>query len=103
MMKYECKLKCPECGKQYTMLRLEPFKKQRKRVCNECRENKKKVLVCKGTKTKKCGLCKNYKDKSKWWSSCSLGYKADDYEEEPLGLVYYEDVCNDFETDSSHE
>jgi len=109
MQFYSHKNECIECGKSFTEFRSSSSPPRRKK-CPSCNSNKRKgkVFSLEGEEGRRCKDCVNFKKWSgvklsePYYGRCGLGYTPDDEDEfalngELYGLVYIEDVCDDFQ------
>lgn len=99
---------CVKCNTQFKELKIHQYKKVHKnKICPGC---KKKgdgnwVKDNEGEEGRRCGDCKHFaamKEHGECWGNCLLGHKLEneaDYavDGEVFELVYFEDVCPDFD------
>jgi DNA-directed RNA polymerase subunit RPC12/RpoP len=99
---------CSTCGKSFKQLKTKMYQKVHRanKICQTC---KKKSIVWVidngGEEGKRCKDCKSFcpwNPKEDGWGTCSKGHvllEEKEYAEDGqvYGLVYFEDICPDFE------
>jgi hypothetical protein len=107
MMFFALDLKCYNCGVSFKEFSQNPVRIA-KRLCKNCKVVD-KVVDLGGDDNASCGKCVNFKkyhDKglgltNNFWGKCGKGHSLPNEGEyalnsKPLGLVYFEDVCDEF-------
>jgi endogenous inhibitor of DNA gyrase (YacG/DUF329 family) len=107
MMFFAHDVKCHKCGVSFKSFS-ENSSRPVRPVCSSCKKVE-KVIDLGGDENLSCGSCIHFKkfyDKNlgmtnNFWGRCSKGYVLSNESEyalgnEVLGLVYFEDVCEDF-------